>query len=353
MNLSLRFEGVAPMTLPVRSLRRGSLWVGLLAAVGLWVAPTRALFVIAWGVLFAWACARAALNRRARGSSRLVLLPLVAGGVTTGLMLWDSPPRALAVLGAAVATGAMPLHLWLEGLRRRLQPSEFLLLLLCQPGVVWLHRFLESHPTALEGGVGQGLRGLLVVSALVQTGLGLVRKEPARALAAITLSQACLVMAGLLSGPTGWHAARAMLLSLVAGTLVLQLITGALRDTYGIERLAPDHGLADVAPELHRLFLAMGWLFVGLPGGLGYFAEDLLFHSLLEHSLGATAGFLLATGLNAIVFYRVYVGLFCGTPRSEPRTVPEPTVAHRWRVRLLTAVTAGVVLGGLAPALFV
>jgi NADH:ubiquinone oxidoreductase subunit 4 (subunit M) len=351
METSLGLEVAVPVMMPVRAVSRGSLAVGLLAAGGLWVAPTRPLFITAWVLLFAWACLRATLESRERGLARVPVLPLVAGVLTTGLALWGTPSQPLAALGAAVAAGVMPFHLWLEGLRRRLQHSEFLLLLICQPGVVWLHRFVEGNPTALQGGLGGTLLVLFVVSALLQTGLGMVRKEPARALSAITLSQSCLVMAGAFCGHVGWQAARALLIAMVAGTLVLMTIVGMLRDEYGIERLAVDNGLADVAPDLHRLFLAMGWLFVGLPGGLGYFAEDLLFHSLLERSSLATGGFLIATGLNAVAFYRVYLGLFCGRPRSGLRA-PVSTPAHRRRVGLLTGVTALVILGGVAPALF-
>jgi NADH:ubiquinone oxidoreductase subunit 4 (subunit M) len=343
----------SPVAVPMRTASRWSMSVGLTAAIGIWVAPTRPLFVASWVVLFAWACVRAGMGGWGR-AAKVPVLPLLAGLLTTGLAIWGSPSQPLAALGAAVAGGVMPFHLWLEGLRRRLKHTEFLLLLLCQPGVVWLHRFVEGNPTMLQGGLGNVLLVLFVVSALMQSGLGLVRREPARAISAITLSQSCLVMAGAFSGHVGWQAARVFLIATVAGTLVLLSIVGMLRDAYGIERLAPDNGLADVAPDLHRLFLAMGWLFVGLPGGLAFFAEDLLFHSLLEHSTAAALGFLLASGLNAIVFYRVYTGLFCGSTRPELREASAPpTASRRRRVVLLTAVTALIILGGIAPALFV
>ncbi len=342
-----------PVAVPMRAVSRWSLSVGLTAAVGIWVAPTRPLFIASWVVLFAWACVRAGMDERGR-VTRVPILPLLAGLLTTGLAIWGAPSQPLAALGAAVAGGLMPFHLWLEGLRRRLKHQEFLLLLLCQPGVVWLHRFVEGNPAALHGGLGNVLLVLFVMSAILQSGLGLVRREPARAISAITLSQSCLLMAGAFSGHVGWEAARTLLVATVAGTLVLLSVIGMLRDTYGIERLAPDNGLADVAPDLHRLFLAMGWLFVGFPGGLAFFAEDLLFHALLEHSTAATLGFLFAAGLNAIVFYRVYTGLFCGSTRPELREASAPpTASRRLRVALLTAVTALIILGGIAPALFV
>jgi NADH:ubiquinone oxidoreductase subunit 4 (subunit M) len=354
LNLPAR-EG--SVTVPARAGTRSSQWdrwslgVGGAAAVGLWVAPTRSLFVVSWVALFAWACVRAGLGGRGR-VARFPVLPVLAGVLTTGLALWSTPARPLAALAAAVAGGTLPFHLWWEDLRRRLTRQEYLLLLLCQPGVAWLHRFVEANPTTLHGYLGSVVLVLFVLSALLQSGLGLVRREPSRALAAITLSQSCLLMAGAFAGNVGWEASRMLLIAMVAGSFVLLSITGLLRDVYGIEQLASDHGLANVAPDLHRLFIAMGWLFVGLPGGLAFFAEDLLFHSLLEHSTLATVGFLFATGLNAIVFYRVYLGLFCGPTRPELRGVPV-TATRRWLVVVMTAVTALVILGGLAPSLFV
>lgn len=351
---ALDFEGPVPDAVPVRgAVLRWPLAVGLLAAVGIWVAPPGPLFIVSWVVLFAWLSIRAAVGSRGRGTVRAVVMTALAGALTTGLTLWGEASQPLAALGAVVAAGIMPFHLWIEGLRRRLNAHEFLLLLLCQPGVVWLHRYVEGNPSALHGGLGQLLLVLFVVSALLQSGLGLVRRDPARAISAITMSQACLVMAGAFSGHVGWEAARTFLISMVAGTLVLMSVIRLLREGYGVERLAPDNGLADVAPDFHRLFLAMGWLFVGLPGGLGFFAEDLLFHSLLERSTAATIGFLCATALNAIVFYRVYMGLFSGAPRPESRRAPVPIASRRLRVALLSVVTVLVILGGVAPRLFV
>lgn len=352
LNLPAEEGAVAAMPRSLERSSRVSLAVGGVAAVGLWVAPTHGLFVASWVALFVWACVRAGLGGQGR-AARFPLLPLLAGLLTTALAVWSTPSSPLAALAATVAGGTLPFHLWLEDLRRRLSRQEFLLLLLCQPGVVWLHRFVEANPLAFQGHLGDAVLGLFVVSAILQSGLGLVREDPSRALSAITLSQSCLLLAGAFAGHGGWEASRTLLIATVAGSFVLLTIVGVLRDTYGIQRLAQDNGLADVAPDLHRLFIAMGWLFVGLPGGLAFFAEDLLFHALLEHSTAATLGFLLAVGLNAVVFYRVYAGLFCGPTRPALQHVTSTAVSRRWLVALLTAVTALVILGGLAPALFV
>ncbi|MFL5357467.1 proton-conducting transporter membrane subunit [Archangium sp.] len=352
LNLHAGSEPAVLPSRPVGGWSRWSMLAGGLAAVGIWVAPSRPLFVLSWAALFVWVCVRAGVRGRGR-AARLPVLPMLAGAVTTGLALWSTPSWPFAALGIAVAGGIIPFHLWLEDLRRRLPRQEFLLLLLCQPGLVWLHRFVEANPTVFHGAVGDALLLLFVASALLQSGLGLVRKDPSRALTAITLSQSRLLLAGAFAGQVGWGAAQTLLIAMAAGSLVLLTIAGQLKDVYGVERLAPDNGLADVAPDFHRLFVVMGWLFVGLPGGLAFFAEDLLFHALLEHSFAATAGFLFATGLNAIVFYRVYMGLFCGPTRPELRNAPVPTASRRRLVVLLTVVTALIILGGVAPALFV
>jgi len=351
MEASLKLQAESE-SVPARVSSRWSLLVGSAAAVGIWAAPSRPVFLASWVALFTWACVRAATSGGQGRALRLPVLAPLAGLVTAGLAAWNGPTQPLAALGMAIAGGVLPFHLWLEELRRRLSHREYLLLLLCQPGVIWLHRFVQANPTALRGSLGTVLLLFFVASAILQSGLGLVRQDPARAISAITLSQSCLLLAGCFTGHIGWEAARALLIAMVAGTLVLLSVIGLLRDTYGVEKLAPDNGLADVAPDLHRLFIAMGWLFVGLPGGLAFFAEDLLFHALLEHSTVATAGFLLTTALNAIVFYRVYAGLFCGPSRRGQQAAPAASRSRRWYVAILTAVTVLVVIGGLAPALF-
>ena len=107
----------------------------------------------------------------------------------------------------------------------------------------------------------------------------------------------------------------------------------------------PDTGLADHEPILAGQFLVLGWLFSGLPGGLVFFAEDLLFFTLVGNSIPISAGMIFASVLNGVAFYRVYLGVFSGRTRpgltasGRPRT----WLPHVLRLMLVTTLVFGLV----------
>ncbi len=221
-----------------------------------------------------------------------------------------------------------------------------------QPGLVWMHKMAVWHPSVTDRGPERWMLPLLVTGAVVHTGLALVRKEASRAVLGIHASQTALVVAGAVVGGLGWSAAREMAAASSAGTAVLLVVGGELRRRYGADRLAADHGLALLAPDLSRLSLVAGWLPVGVPGGLSFFAEEMLFHARVEHSTGATAGFLVSIAFNAVAFHRVWTGLFCGTPALPAEDGSSDQRARRGAVTLLAALTGRVLVGGLVPMLF-
>jgi NADH:ubiquinone oxidoreductase subunit 2 (subunit N) len=317
----------------------------------LWLSVGVVLGVLAWSSKVLWlsgaACAGlvvwAALQSR-----RFPWTAVVVGLAGVGLVVAPLGHGG-AALGMAVLTGAFPAHLWVEQLRRDARPSSFILLVALQPAAA-----LASH--LVTDGSSQGmhhapelLQSALVVSAILHAGMGLVAVVPARAVLAIVLSQGSLAVAGMFSSYVGRLASIMMLLGTGAGAVVLLSTCAQVEHRFGVGRLAPDNGLSLRAPQLGASMLAMGWLFCGLPGGITFFAEDLLFHALLEHSAWATFGFLLASGINAIVFFRVYVGLFGGVSRTDvkERHPDAPGVLVMQRV-----LTLMVLVLGLAPSLF-
>jgi formate hydrogenlyase subunit 3/multisubunit Na+/H+ antiporter MnhD subunit len=142
-----------------------------------------------------------------------------------------------------------------------------------------------------------------------------VRHDPLRAVVAITLSQSTLMVAGAMADTAGFAAEYGMLAGTNLGATGLVLVLADLRRRYGVTRLLPDNGLADAEPVLSRHFLVLGWLFVGLPGGIVFFAEDLLFHALVQHSAWSAAAMIGASVLNAVAFHRVFLGVFSGQMR--------------------------------------
>ena len=89
---------------------------------------------------------------------------------------------------------------------------------------------------------------------------------------------------------------------------------------------------------------------VGLPGTLGYCAEDLLYHGALEAEpfLGFTL--LLATALNAIHLFRLFSKLFLGQSAANLPEVPDALPRERWPLALCTVF---LIAGGIVPSVIV
>lgn len=330
-----------------RAGARAARAVAIALVLALWFAPSAATTALAWLAFWGWAFARTLPWRNARKP----WIALVAVVVSVLPFAVPNAPAGWVAAGLALGAGALPAHLWLEDFRRSARRDDFTLVLVAQPAIALLHGYLHAHPQALGELAVERLQLLFVATSILHAGLGLVRREPELAVGAIVQSQAALVLTGAAAGDTGWSSARMMLASLMLSSFVLLSVLAELRRRFDVLVLSPRHALVAAAPGLHRLFLVGGWLFVGMPGGLAFFAEDLLLHALLEHSLAATLGFVVAAALNAIVFYKVYLGLFSGPSRPES-TLPLRAPTERWRFALLTCGVAALVLFGLAPSLF-
>jgi NADH:ubiquinone oxidoreductase subunit 4 (subunit M) len=294
------------------------------------------LLVLGVPALRAW-------RRGANGRELLVLLLTLATAVAHAWLPFSAP---IAVLTIAIVGGAFPLQLWLETLRRRLPASELTVLLLTQPGLAVAVHVLGPQTVTLEHTTRGWLAAWFVVAAVVQTGLGLVRRDPLRAIVAIGLSQSVLLIAGAMASGRTFAAEYSMLLGTDLGLVSLLLVLAELRSRYGVVALSPGHGLAEVEGRLARLFLVAGWLFVGLPGGIVFFAEDLLFHALMAHSTWTAAGMIFASVLNGIVFYRVHLGLFSGRMDSGLRANSR---RRRWLPPLLRVLVVVTLWFGMFP----
>jgi NADH:ubiquinone oxidoreductase subunit 2 (subunit N) len=323
------------------------LGLGGIAGVVLWTASDHLTFTLGLlGVLIVPVLhGRHRLTGRRFGRDLLPPLLAIAVAIGHGLLPQSAPVAIVALL---VLGCAFPAHLWLEALRPRIASSEFLLLLLAQPGLALAVHILDPSTVTLALPTRTMLAAWFVLSAMLQTGLGLVRTEPLRAVVAIGQSQAALLIAGALVSEHGFTAEYLMLAGTDLGLTALVLALADVRGRHRLERLQPDHGLADLEPTSARLFLVAGWLFVGLPGGIVFFAEDLLFHALVRHSAALTAALILAQVLNAIGFYRVYLGVYAGRPRPGAAAAG---AMPRWLAPLLTMLILATLCLGLWPQL--
>jgi NADH:ubiquinone oxidoreductase subunit 5 (subunit L)/multisubunit Na+/H+ antiporter MnhA subunit len=315
--------------------------VVLVASAAMWWSHDPVVVVVAWGVTvvaFAAATTRPSAWIVIPGVTGLLLvLPGVAGALPTGL-------RALLL---AIVAGVVPGHLWLEELRRRVPGSIFMVFLVARPGTALVWHVITSSPP--PPAVADVFAAVGVFGAVAHAGLALVRQTASRGLVGIVWSQHSMILAGLVSGHHGIHAARLMVVACLLGSLVLVGGSLHLRRRFHIDALAPDNGLAARAPMLTAAMFVSGWIFVGLPGGLTFFAEDLLFHALFEQSPGLVLALVATSGLNAIAFYRVAIGLCGGVARPEiPRVGADPRVERGLMLLTVVAVALGLMPGLIA-----
>jgi formate hydrogenlyase subunit 3/multisubunit Na+/H+ antiporter MnhD subunit len=329
--------------------RHELLWpiVGALLAIGVWTVSTHAYFVGFLLSALTLPLVRSRLGFADRRGRFDMVPPLIVLGLVLahGLLPFSKEVEIAALL---VVGGAFPFHLWLEALQPRLPSLEFLALLIVQSGLALAVQILGPQTAMLDPTVRTWLAGWFVATAVIHSGLSLVRRDPLRAIFAVGLSQSSLLVAGGIASEEGFAAEELMLAGTNLGLISLVLILDDLRRRFGLQRLAPDNALAAVSPTLSRLFLVAGWLFVGLPGGIVFFAEDLVFHTLLERSTAACTGMILASVLNGVCFYRVYLGVFSGRPRPVIYALGEE---RAWLAPLLVVLALATILFGLWPQL--
>jgi NADH-quinone oxidoreductase subunit M len=165
-------------------------------------------------------------------------------------------------------------------------------------------------------------------------------------------SQAAFILAGLenrnVEGITG---------ALLQWWVVAFATTGLVLIYRGLEARTTEAaapagllGLGFHAPRLAVFFSLCAFALVGLPGTLGFVAEDLLFHGSLESHPLLGIGLPVATALNAITALRLFTTLFLGRRGVHTPPIPDATPRERWA---FTAPVAFLIAGGLGPAVLV
>ena len=211
---------------------------------------------------------------------------------------------------------------------------------------------LRAESTPLESAAQQALDLLAIgalLTALYASVLAIAEQRPRRVLALLSVSQAAFILAGLgsrnVEGITGalvhWMVVAVATTGLVCVLRALEVRCAAVGQTD-----AP-LGLAARAPRLAVFFLVCGLALVGLPGTLGYCAEDMLFHGALASHPFLGIALLVATALNAIHLLRLYSRLFLGRQVRDVAEVPDALPRERWA---LTACLVFLEAGGLVPA---
>jgi NADH-quinone oxidoreductase subunit M len=196
------------------------------------------------------------------------------------------------------------------------------------------------------------LSNLALFTAVYAALLAVSERSPRRLLGLLAVSQASCILAGLESAkPEGVSGALIQWLVVGAGVTGLVAVYRLIETRYGGNLEGREFlGLAERFPRLAVSFAVCGLAIVGLPGTLGFCAEDLLMHGLLESKPWIGLAQPLATALNAITMVRFFARLFMGRRHGDALPLPDALPRERWA---LAAVVAFLVIGGLAPRLFV
>lgn len=259
---------------------------------------------------------------------------------------------AMLMLAALLRKGIFPFHSWVVN---GLDQSPILplgLLLNGHLGAFLVIRFAIPMLPAVAGPALSFLSILALFTALYTAVLALSEMRPRRILGFLSVSQASFLLAGLenrnTEGVTG---------ALVHWFVVAAATTGLYCVYRSLEARLPEVssptgflGLVNTAPRLAVFFALCGLALIGLPGTLGFAAEDLLFHGSLESHPWLGIALPLATALNGITMYRLFSTLFLGRAASATPSIPDALPRERWA---LTAAVAFLVLNGIVPSFLV
>lgn len=274
-----------------------------------------------------------------------------AGALFLGLLPGVPPLLAFGLLTVAVILrkGLFPAHFWVPSAFEKGSISLLGLVLNSHLGAYLLIRFaLPMFPEA--AGQSLTLIGVLAIFTSVYGALlALTAQRPRRILALLCTSQAAFILAGLenrnVEGITG---------ALLHWWVVAFATTGLLSAYRAIEARTTEAetprgylGLGFHAPRLAVFFAVSALALVGLPGTLGFAAEDLLFHGSLESHPLLGIGLPVATALNAITALRLLATLFMGRRGLHVPAIADALPRERWALTLPVLL---LVAGGLAPA---
>ncbi len=174
-----------------------------------------------------------------------------------------------------------------------------------------------------------------------------VDRKPRHVMNLVLVSVACMAIAGLTSGePKGMIGGLLVAIMFVIAAAGIRIVMRGLEARTDLVLDPHDNlGLGQKAPQLSFFFLVFCLALVGIPGTLGFVAEDLLFHGALHIHPIIGIALPLATALNAIHLLRTWHLLFNGRLAKDVANIPDALPRERWPLLIfaLWLITLGAV----------
>ena len=277
---------------------------------------------------------------------------LLAMGAVLAKTDFASAAFGVLLLAVVLRKGIFPAHLWTLEAFERLQLPTVGLALNSHLGGYLLIRFLMPLFPDLAVKWLPEVSLLALVTSVFMAVAALAETHPRRLLGLLWISQGSFVLAGLATmteeGITG---------ALVHWWVVAFAMTGMMAVYRSLEARSTSVraelsflGLGAHAPRMAVFFALCGLALVGLPGTLGFVAEDLLFHGALKSHPWLGVALPLATALNAISMLKLFLMLFTGKRAIHVPPVPD---ALPWERLALTVAVLLLILGGVVPTLLI
>lgn len=244
---------------------------------------------------------------------RLFMLAQTASLALVAAGLADSGERAawLLAAGLMVRAGSLPFHGWVLRLSERAPMG--LVVALVTPQLALLLQMRLLPPSLLSS-----LAAWAVATALYGAALATRQRQLKRTLGYLMISQSGLVAFGLGSrselghtgGLTAWLVAA---LALSGLAMTCEALAARHAGALSLDQPGADF---ESTPLLATSFLLHGLALAGLPGSLGFVAEDILVQGTLAQTPALSLAMIVVTSLNAITVMRCVLTLFVG-PRQR------------------------------------
>ena len=237
----------------------------------------------------------------------------------------------LITTSALMRSGVFPFHSWLITACERSSMLPLIALISGQLGAVVITRLaLPAFPDASHLALPV-LSDLALVGTLFTAFVAMGERAPRRIVALISASQTGFIVSGLETRTsTGITGALVHWLVVVVTTVGLLVILRSLEARCGHLPTQQFAGIGARTPRLATFFLIFGLGLIGLPGTLGFCAEDLLFHGALEAHPYLGVALPLATALSAIQLLRLFSSIFLGRHTRSVPIIADALARERW-----------------------